>query len=94
MATDHEHPHLLSIACQSLPCLVFSAFQVGDFHWLPSLDMLGETPSKIALNLLAVLPVITMCFVCHYNVHPIVSPPLWVVAVAVTTLLQFDKPRC
>lgn len=35
--------------------------------------MLGSTPSKIVLNLLAVLPVITMCFVCHYQIHPIVS---------------------
>ncbi|GAB4822493.1 hypothetical protein N2152v2_009539 [Parachlorella kessleri] len=55
----------------ALTGVAFAKGQVGDFHWLPSLDMLGTTPSKVALNLLAVLPVITMCFVCHYNVHPI-----------------------
>jgi len=46
--------------------------QLGDFHWLPTADMLGHTPMRIAINLLAVLPVITMSFVCHYNLLPVV----------------------
>ncbi|EFN60084.1 hypothetical protein CHLNCDRAFT_133392 [Chlorella variabilis] len=45
--------------------------QVGDFHWLPTAEMMGDTPSQVAVNLLAVLPVISLSFICHYNVHPI-----------------------
>ena len=44
---------------------------MGDFHWLPTLDMLGGTPSQVIVNILATLPVISMSFICHYNVHPI-----------------------
>lgn len=47
--------------------------RVADFHWLPTREMLGPTPARIAINLLAVLPVITMSFVCHYNLLPVVS---------------------
>jgi hypothetical protein len=43
------------------------------WHWVATLDMLGDSPSLAVINLLAVLPVITMSFVCHYNVLPIVS---------------------
>jgi amino acid permease len=46
---------------------------VADFHWLPTRGMLGPTPARIVINLLAVLPVITMSFVCHYNLLPVVS---------------------
>lgn len=45
--------------------------QLGDFHWLPTEDMMGSTPTSVLVNLLAVLPVISLSFVCHYNVHPI-----------------------
>lgn len=45
--------------------------QLGDFHWLPTMEMLGPSPTRIAINLLAVLPVITMSFVCHYNLLPV-----------------------
>ena len=45
--------------------------QLGDFHWLPTREMLGGTPTKILINLLAILPVITMSFVCHYNLLPV-----------------------
>ena len=46
--------------------------QLGDFHLLPTKEMLGPTPIKITINLLAILPVITMSFVCHYNLLPVV----------------------
>lgn len=39
------------------PCCACCPLQVGDYHWLPTLEMLGGSPSKVALNLLAVLPV-------------------------------------
>lgn len=45
--------------------------QIGDFHWLPTDDMLGHTWQQKLVNLLAVLPVISLSFICHYNVHPI-----------------------
>lgn len=45
--------------------------RLGDFHVLPTLDTLGDTPSRIAISILAVLPVITMSFVCHYNLLPV-----------------------
>jgi len=48
--------------------------QLGDFHWPPTAEMLGPSPMRIAINLLAVLPVITMSFVCHYNLLPVVCP--------------------
>ena len=47
--------------------------QLGDFQWLPTADMLGHSPMRVIINLLAVLPVITMSFVCHYNLLPVVS---------------------
>ena len=47
--------------------------QMGTFHWLPTAAMLGPTPWRIAINLLAVLPVITMSFVCHYNLLPVAN---------------------
>lgn len=47
--------------------------RVSDFHWLPTLAMLGGTRARAVINVLAVLPVITMCFVCHYNVLPLAS---------------------
>ncbi|KAI7843114.1 hypothetical protein COHA_003285 [Chlorella ohadii] len=45
--------------------------QLGDFHWLPTPEMLGSSAPEIAVRLLAVLPVISLSFICHYNVHPI-----------------------
>lgn len=53
---------------------VTAAFQgqLGDFHWLPNKDMLGATPTRMVINVLAILPVITMSFVCHYNLLPVV----------------------
>lgn len=59
----------------SVVCLAGVAIfegKLSDFHWLPTRGMLGPTPLKIIINLLAVLPVITMSFVCHYNVLPVV----------------------
>lgn len=45
--------------------------EIGDFHWLPTPDMLGHSVQQRLVNLLAVLPVISLSFICHYNVHPI-----------------------
>ncbi|PSC67577.1 hypothetical protein C2E20_8765 [Micractinium conductrix] len=45
--------------------------QIGDFHWLPTPDMMGDTLQHQAVTLLSVLPVISLSFICHYNVHPI-----------------------
>ena len=43
---------------------VTAAFQgqLGDFRWLPTEEMLGDSPSKIIINLLAVLPVVSFEF--------------------------------
>jgi hypothetical protein len=38
---------------------------LSDFHWLPTADMLGDSPAQVAVNLLAVLPVISLSFVCQ-----------------------------
>jgi len=37
----------------------------ADFHWLPTADMLGHTPQQQLINLLAVLPVISLSFICQ-----------------------------
>lgn len=44
---------------------------VGNFSWLPTMELLGGSPSRVAIHLLAVLPVVSMAFICHYNVHPV-----------------------
>ena len=51
-----------------------AAFQgnLGDYRWLPTQDMLGHSPTKIVINLLATMPVILMSFVCHYQILPVV----------------------
>ena len=36
-----------------------------DFHWLPTAEMLGHSPGQVAINLLAVLPVISLSFICQ-----------------------------
>lgn len=46
--------------------------KLGDFNWLPNKDLLGDTVSEIVITLLSILPVITMSFVCHYNLLPVV----------------------
>lgn len=51
--------------------LAITTGQVSNFKWLPTKKMLGPTPGAIAIHLLAVLPVITMSFVCHYNLLPV-----------------------
>lgn len=47
--------------------------RLADFSWLPDSAVLGATLRERAVNVLAVLPVVTMCFVCHYNLLPIAS---------------------
>lgn len=37
----------------------------ADFHWLPTPDMLGHTVQQRLVNLLAVLPVISLSFICQ-----------------------------
>lgn len=37
----------------------------ADFHWVPTADMLGHSPSEVAVNILAVLPVISLSFICQ-----------------------------
>jgi amino acid permease len=54
--------------------------RAADFRWLPTPEMLGPTPGRAVVNLLAVLPVITMSFVCHYNLLPVVSQAAWCAA--------------
>jgi amino acid permease len=55
-----------------LMCRMDYFLQIGDFHWLPNPDTLGSSPTAIALNIIGILPVVTMSFVCHYNILPIV----------------------
>lgn len=37
----------------------------ADFHWLPTEEMLGSSAPEIAVRLLAVLPVISLSFICQ-----------------------------
>ena len=50
-------------ACRRLlalhPCLP------ADFHWLPTAEMLGGSAGEVFVNLLAVLPVISLSFICQ-----------------------------
>lgn len=40
-------------------------FHPADFHWLPTPEMLGSSAPEIAVRLLAVLPVISLSFICQ-----------------------------
>lgn len=46
---------------------------LAGFDWLPSAAALGGSPGRIAVTLLAVLPVISLSFVCHYNILPLAA---------------------
>uniref|UniRef100_A0A1D2A8A4 Amino acid transporter transmembrane domain-containing protein n=2 Tax=Auxenochlorella protothecoides TaxID=3075 RepID=A0A1D2A8A4_AUXPR len=47
--------------------------RLAAFRWLPSAEALGGSPARIALTLLSVLPVISLSFVCHYNILPLAA---------------------
>lgn len=71
----HVVPNTLASALTSpcpclnpAPCLYLSPRLPSappDFHWLPTDDMMGSTPTSVLVNLLAVLPVISLSFVCQ-----------------------------
>jgi amino acid permease len=63
--------------------------RAADFRWLPSGKALGGSPGRMVINLLAVLPVILMAFVCQYNVLPIVSVYGWCMYLCCLYFLSF-----
>ena len=54
-------------ACLPAACLTClpACHGCADFHWLPTADMLGHSPGQVAVALLAVLPVISLSFICQ-----------------------------
>lgn len=63
---------LFVISVAGLAVIAGFESRLGDFTWFPNEDVLGQSPWRIAINILAILPVITMSFVCHYNLLPVV----------------------
>ena len=61
---DLQPTCLPALPCPSLPPSPFLC-PLADFHWLPTAEMMGDTPSQVAVNLLAVLPVISLSFICQ-----------------------------
>lgn len=47
--------------------------RLAAFRWLPTREALGGDATHIVITLLAVLPVISLSFVCHYNILPLAS---------------------
>lgn len=47
--------------------------QLEPIMWLPAGDALGHTPAQVAVTLIAIVPVIAMSFICHYQLLPVVS---------------------
>jgi hypothetical protein len=64
LASASSHP-ALSQFCTRLHLSPRFPSAPPDFHWLPTEDMMGSTPTSVLVNLLAVLPVISLSFVCQ-----------------------------
>lgn len=47
--------------------------KLGDYNWFPNMDVLGDSPSEIVISFMSILPVISMGFVCHYNLFPVAN---------------------
>lgn len=47
--------------------------KLGDYNWFPNMNMLGDSLSEIITSLISILPVISMGFVCHYNLFPVAN---------------------
>ena len=41
--------------------------------WLPNFDALGGSPARMAMSAVAILPVISVTFCCHYNLFPVAT---------------------
>ena len=52
-------------AGQPAPSRPPATLPAADFHWLPTAEMLGSSPTEVAVRLLAVLPVISLSFICQ-----------------------------
>jgi amino acid permease len=42
-------------------------------QWFPAGNALGHSPAEIAITLIAIIPVLAMSFICHYQLLPVVS---------------------
>jgi sodium-coupled neutral amino acid transporter 2 len=47
--------------------------QLGDFNWLPNKAILGDTAADMIVSFLSILPIISMSFVCHFNLLPVAN---------------------
>ena len=41
--------------------------------WLPDFTALGDSPARMAVSAVAILPVISVTFCCHYNLFPVAT---------------------
>ena len=41
--------------------------------WLPNFAALGSTPARMAMSAVAILPVVSATFCCHYNLFPVAT---------------------
>ena len=70
-----------SLACALLFCGVTVALalaavwqgQVPHLNWFPDLAAPGRSHLQAAAQALAAVPVIMTAFICHFNIHPIMS---------------------
>lgn len=65
----------LGFSSLTVVLVVLAALQgdLASISWLPNPDLTGPDIKDKILGVFSTLPVIALAYVCHYNVHPLVT---------------------